>query len=244
MARVIDLSKMPECTSWGYQGESGATILVADTTEFANAYPNGKPNVIFQRQDGHPYIHKFTTVGENLFIELNSTDTQQQGKCEVQISWIASGNRIMKKNIYRSFILPADLEGDLPLTEESIMMLDQLENYVDEAKELLSKAQQYASELVFVDVLPEEGEQNKLYISKDTNGLYFWNGEVFMLLNPQPTEIPDDDDNHCCCHPVPPPPPPPPSRPDFPPIGGGDSDDEGEEIFYGGNAFYPKGAEL
>ena len=143
----------------------------------------------------------------------------------------------MKKNIYHSFILPADLEGDLPLTEESVMMLDQLESYVEEAKELLSGAQQYASELVFVDVLPEKGEQNRLYINKDANGLYFWNGEVFMLLNPQ------SDDDHCCCHPVPPP-PPPPSCPDFPPIGGGDSDDEGEEIFYGGNAFYPKGAEL
>ena len=57
-----------------------------------------------------------------------------------------------------------------------------------------------------------------------------------MLLNPQPTEIPDDDNDHCCCHPVPPP-PPPPSRPDCPPIGGGDSDDEGEEIFYGGNVY-------
>ena len=115
------------------------------------------------------------------------------------------------------------------------MMLDQLESYVDEAKKLLSEAQQYASELVFVDVLPEEGEQNKLYISKDTNSLYFWNGEVFMLLNPQPTEIPDDDNDHCCCHPTPPPP-----KPDFPPMGGGDC----EEIFYGGNAFYPKGAKL
>lgn len=236
MARVIDLSKMLECSSWGYQGENGATILVADITEFINVYPNGKPNVIFQRQDGHPYIHKFTTVGENLFIELNSTDTQQQGKCEVQISWIASGNRIIKRNIYRSFILPADLEDDLPLTEESIMMLDKLEEYVEEAKKLLSGAQPYASELVFVDILPEEGEQNKLYISQDTNNLYFWNGEAFMLLNPQ------SDNDHCCCHPVPP--PPPPSCPDFPPIGGGDSDDEGEEIFYGGNAFYPKGAEL
>ena len=234
MARLIELDKQKECTSWGFQGESGATILIADISEFAVQYPAGKPNVIFQRQDGHPYIHNFIFSGENLLIELNSTDTQQQGKCEVQISWIASGNRVMKRNIYRSFILPADLEGDLPLTEESIMMLDQLESYVDEAKELLTEAQQYASELVFVDVLPEEGEQNKLYISKDTNGLYFWNGEVFMLLNPQPIEIPDDD--HCCCHPAPPPPP----KPDFPPMGGGDC----EEIFYGGNAFYPKGAEL
>ena len=124
MARLIELDKQKECTSWGFQGESGATILVADISEFAAQYPAGKPNVIFQRQDGHPYIHNFIFSGENLLIELNSTDTQQQGKCEVQISWIVSGNKVMKKKLYTSYIMPGSLEGDLPLTEESILLLD------------------------------------------------------------------------------------------------------------------------
>lgn len=213
MARIIDLTKMPECTHWGYQGESGATILVADVSDFLAAFPNGQPNVIFQRQDGHPYVHNFKTTGENLFIELNSTDTQQQGKCEVQISWIAKGNRVLKKQIYRSFILPGNLEDDLPLTNESIVALDNLKEYVEEARKILEEAKQYSAELIFVDSLPENGENGKLYVTKNTNGLYFWNGEVFMLLNEKPPVLP--------C--------PPP----MPPI-------HQAEIYYGGNAFYPK----
>ena len=227
MARVIDLAKMPECTSWGYQGESGATILVADVGEFMSIYPVGQANVIFQRQDGHPYMHKFSTVGENLFIELNSTDTQQQGKCEVQISWIAEGNRVLKKKIYRSYILPGSLEGDLPLTNDSIVALDSLQEYVEQAKTLLEEAKQYAAELVFVDEMPADGEIGKLYIQKDTSSLYFWNGDVFMLLNPKyvPEEQPEKPEHDCNCRPPHPPKPPIPEC--------------SEEILYGGNAFYP-----
>ena len=218
MARIIDLSKMPECSSWGYQGENGATILLANIEEFIAQYPTGQANVIFQRQDGHPYIHKFVTSGENLLIELNSTDTQQQGKCEVQISWVVKGNRILKKKIYRSFILPGNLEGDLPLTNNSIAALDQLQEYVEQAKEILEEAKQYAAELIFVDKMPEIGEIGKLYIQENTNSLYFWNGEIFILLNPEykPNCEPP--------RPIPPHPHPPQCE---------------EEILYGGNAFYP-----
>jgi hypothetical protein len=31
---------------------------------------------------------------------------------------------VLKKKIYRSFILPGNLEGDLPLTNDSIAALD------------------------------------------------------------------------------------------------------------------------
>lgn len=75
MARLIELENQKQCASWGYQGESGATILIASISEFVTQYPTGKPNVIFQRHDGHPYMHKFILSGENLLIELNSTDT-------------------------------------------------------------------------------------------------------------------------------------------------------------------------
>lgn len=75
MARLIELENQKQCVSWGYQGESGATILIASVSEFVAQYPTGKPNVIFQRHDGHPYMHKFILSGENLLIELNSTDT-------------------------------------------------------------------------------------------------------------------------------------------------------------------------
>ena len=200
---------MPECSFWGYEGESGATILVADIGDFLSQYPNGQPNVIFQRRDGHPYIHKFITSGENLLIELNSTDTQQQGKCEVQISWIVEGNRILKKRIYHSIILPGGLEGELPLTNESIIALDQLQEYVEQTKKLLEEAKQYAAELIFVDEIPTTGEEGKLYIQKNTNKLYFWNNEAYVLLNPQQN----------CDFPCPP--------------------DCEEEILYGGDAFYP-----
>lgn len=223
MARLIELEDKKPCASWGYQGESGATILIASISEFAAQYPTGKPNVIFQRHDGHPYIHKFILSGENLLIELNSTDTQQQGKCEVQISWIVSGNKVMKKKIYSSYILPGALEGDLPLTDESILALDNLEKYVEEAKLLLGEAQQYASELVFIDTLPETGEATKLYIDKSTSSMYYWSGDAFMLLNPS---------HECDCKPCPP--PPPPHKP-CPPITG-----DRQEIIYGGNAFFPQ----
>ena len=228
MARLIELENQKQCASWGYQGESGATILIASISEFVTQYPTGKPNVIFQRHDGHPYMHKFILSGENLLIELNSTDTQQQGKCEVQISWIVSGNKVMKKKIYSSYILPGDLEGDLPLTDESILALDNLEAYVEEAKLLLNEAKQYAAELVFVEALPEVGDNTKLYIDKATSSMYYWSGDAFMLLNPS-YECDCDDKK-----PSPPPPPRPPHN-SCPPITG-----DGQEILYGGNAFFPQ----
>lgn len=181
MARIIELAKMRECHSWGYQGENGATILVADISEFLSSDQDGKASVIFQRQDGHPYIHNFTIIGENLFIELNSTDTQLQGKCEVQIGW-AKGNRIYKKTTYQSFILPSALEEDLPLTEDSLVALDNLQTYVEEAKKLLSEAEQYAAEIIFVEELPADGIFGKLYIEKNTNTAYIWGGEKFVSI--------------------------------------------------------------
>lgn len=183
MARIIDLTKIKECISWGHQGENGATILMVDIGDFISQYPEGQPVVIFQRQDGHPYIHNFSTAEENLSIELNSTDTQQQGKCEVQISWVSNGNRILKKKTYQSFILPPSLEGELPLTKESIIALDNLEEYVESARKLLEEAEDYAAELNFVDSLPLAGENARLYIEKDTNALYYWDEEKFVQLS-------------------------------------------------------------
>ena len=179
--RIIELNKQKECMSWGVQGESGATTLVADISDFQAAFSQGKPAVIFQRQDGHPYIHNFSIDGENLFITLTQTDTQIIGKCEVSISW-AVGSRIMKKKNYQSFILPSALEQDLPLTEEAIAALDDLQSYVEEAKELVANAQQYAAELLFVDELPKQGDATKLYIEKSTSKLYYWNGTSFISM--------------------------------------------------------------
>lgn len=183
--RIIELDKQKECMSWGIQGESGATTLVVDISDFNATSSNGKPIVIFQRQDGHPYIHNFSTDGKNLFITLSQTDTQIIGKCEVSISW-AVGQQIMKKKNYRSFILPSALEEDLPLTEEAIAALDDLQSYVEEAKELVANAQQFAAELVFVDTLPEQGDTTKLYIENTTSRLYRWNGTAFVSMTSQP----------------------------------------------------------
>lgn len=129
----------------------------------------------------------------------------------------------MKKKIYSSYILPGALEGDLPLTNESILALDNLEAYVEEAKLLLSEAQQYAAELVFVETLPEVGDNTKLYIDKTTSSIYYWSGDAFMLLNPS---------YECDCEDKKP--PRPPHKP-CPPILG-----DGQEILYGGNAFFPQ----
>ena len=93
----------------------------------------------------------------------------------------------------------------------------------EEAKHILSEASQYAAELVFVDELPESGEASKLYIDKATSSMYYWNGEVYMLLNPTP---------ECDCNDKEPPKPPCP--PPKPPIINCQ-----EEILYGGNAFFP-----
>lgn len=182
-ARIIDLSTQKECVSWGFQGENGATILVANIGEVAGRYPDGKPNVIFQRHDGHPYIHNFIIEGKNLFIELNSTDTQIIGKCEVQISWVAQGNRVVRVNSYRSFILPSKLEDDLPLTHESIVALDDLKSYVEEAKNLVSEAQNKTTELDFVSSLPAVGQSGRLYIDKSTSLIYFWDDDHFVALS-------------------------------------------------------------
>ena len=69
--RIIELDKQKECMSWGIQGESGATTLVVDISDFNAIASNGKPVVIFQRQDGHPYVHNFSIDGKNLFITLS-----------------------------------------------------------------------------------------------------------------------------------------------------------------------------
>ena len=137
MARIIELDAQKECVSWGFQGESGAITLVVDISDFLAVNSDGKATVIFQRHDGHPYIHNFSIDQKNLFITLTSTDTQIIGKCEVQISWTV-GSKILKKRTYCSFILPSALEEDLPLTEEGIAALDNLKKYVEEAKQLLS----------------------------------------------------------------------------------------------------------
>lgn len=166
--------------SWGVQGESGATTLVIDISNFL-AISEGKPVVIFQRQDGHPYIHNFSLEGKNLFITLSSVDTQIIGKCEVAISWVA-GSKVIKKKNYNSFIVPSALENDLPLTEEAIVALDDLKSYVEEAKDLVANASQFAAELVFVSSLPADGQSGKLYIEETTSNLYYWNGSSFIPM--------------------------------------------------------------
>lgn len=178
MARLVDLDAQNPCTSWGIQGESGATTLIADISPFLALDTNGKPAVIFQRQDGHPYMHKFVLDGKNLFVTLTQTDTQLVGKCELQVNWLGLGNRIAKSKIYRSFITPSSLEGDLPLTQESIVALDELKQYVEEAKSLVEEAQ----ELEFVEELPNEGESSKLYVEQNEEKLYWWNGTEFVPL--------------------------------------------------------------
>lgn len=183
--RIIELDKQKECVSWGIQGESGATTLVVDISDFNAIASNGKPVVIFQRQDGHPYVHNFSIDGKNLFITLSQTDTQIIGKCEVSISW-AIKQQIIKKKNYCSFILPSALEEDLPLTEEAIAALDDLQSYVEEAKELVANAQQFAAELIFVDTLPEQGDTTKLYIENTTSQLYRWNGSTFVSMTSKP----------------------------------------------------------
>lgn len=179
--RFIELDNQKECISWGIQGESGATTLIVDVSDFQAINPEGKAAVIFQRQDGHPYIHNFKIVEKNLFITLSQIDTQIIGKCEVSVSW-AIGSRILKKKNYRSFILPSALEEDLPLTEEAIAALDDLQSYVEEAKELVANAQQFAAELIFVDTLPEQGDTTKLYIVNTTSKLYRWDGSTFVPM--------------------------------------------------------------
>lgn len=214
MARLIDLDAQKECASWGIQGESGATTLIVDLTSFLAIDTNGKAAVVFQRQDGHPYIHKFIQEGKNLFITLTQTDTQLVGKCELQVNWLGAGNRIVKSKLYRSFITPNALEGDLPLTEESIAALDNLEQYVEEAKDLLENAQQYAQELVFVATLPEKGDPNKLYVEQTEGKLYWWNGEKFVPMGGNSG----------------------PSILDYDAIIGGDADDIWDSCIIGGSA--------
>lgn len=220
MSRIIELDAQKECASWGYQGESGATTLVVEISDFLATNANGKPVVIFQRQDGHPYIHNFVLEKKNLFITLTSTDTQLVGKCEIQISWTTSGNRVVKKKNYRSFILPSALESDLPLTEESIAALDNLEQYVEEAKSLLENAQQYAQELVFTLVLPQEGEPNKLYVEQSSGKLFYWDGTKFIPMTNTENNFIDYDTIH-----------------------GGDADEIYESQIIGGNASKIKAGE-
>ena len=89
----------------------------------------------------------------------------------------------MKKQIFTSFILPGALEESLPLTPESVAALDNLQQYVEEAKQLLEQANTYAAEIIFVDEMPADGKSGKLYIEKNTNSMYIWDGEAFIQLN-------------------------------------------------------------
>ena len=180
MSRIIQLDKLKECEDWGKQGENGATTLVVQINDFL-AFQDGRPIVFFQRKDGHPYVHNFIIDGENLFISLSSIDTQIIGKCELQINWVGKNNVVKKKKVYSSFILPNKLEENLPLTEESIMALDNLKEYVEEAKALLTNIEKASKDVYFVDALPPNGEEEKIYITKD-NKTYYWSKESASFI--------------------------------------------------------------
>jgi hypothetical protein len=62
------------------------------------------------------------------------------------------------------------------------MALDDLRNYVEEAKMLLEKAEKYSQEIIFVNTLPENGEFGKIYIDKNTNEIYYWNENNFIKI--------------------------------------------------------------
>ena len=87
--------------------------------------------------------------------------------------------------------MPPNLEGDLPLTKESIIALDNLKEYVESAKKLVEEAEDYAAELNFVNSLPPTGESARLYIEKDTNALYYWDEEKFIQLSSSNTSTPE-----------------------------------------------------
>lgn len=181
--RVIDLRKsVSPPTPWGVQGESGATILMLDISEYYSAYPDGAAITTFTRQDGKTYIHKNLVSNEQILIELTQYDTFIVGKCEVQVNWVVKGNRIVKSENFRSFILPSSAELPLPLTSESVAALDDLQSYVEEAKELVNNASNVSS-VVFVDTLPSEGKANTLYLLSSNNGLYSYDRTGWNLLN-------------------------------------------------------------
>ena len=182
MSRIIQLDKLKECEDWGKQGEHNATTLVVDISDFL-AFQEGQPLVFFQRKDGHPYIHNFVKDGENLFISLSSADTQIIGKCELQINWVGKNNTVKKKKTYTSFILPNKLEEDLPLTQESVMALDNLKGYVEEAKSLLVNIEKASKDVYLIDSnsLPPYGEEEKIYITKDQK-IYFWSSETYSFV--------------------------------------------------------------
>lgn len=175
--RVIDLQKhISPPTPWGTQGESGATVLSLDISEFLAAYPDGAAITTFTRQDGKTYIHKNLISNETLLIILNQTDTFLVGKCEVQVNWVVEGNRIVKSENFKSFILPSSAELPLPLTTESVAALDDLKGYVEEAKEIVENAQNISS-VIFVDSLPATGKPNTLYLLSTNNGLYSYDAD-------------------------------------------------------------------
>lgn len=181
--RVIDLRKhVSPPIPWGTQGESGATVLVLDISDYIAAYPDGAAITTFTRQDGKTYIHQNLVSNEQILIELTQSDTFIVGKCEVQVNWVAKGNRIVKSESFRSFILPASAELPLPLTSDSIAALDDLQTYVEEAKELVSNATNISS-VIFVDELPSEGKANTLYLLSANNGLYSFDKTGWNLLN-------------------------------------------------------------
>lgn len=182
--RVIDLSKkISPPLPWGNQGEAGATELFLDISEFYMADPNGKAIVTFTRQDGHTYIHKFQLENKNLFITLTATDTQLVGKCEVQINWLSQGNRLTKSYNYKSFILPAASEKPFPLTEDSVVALDNLQSYIEDAKKILEEAK-LKKQIIFCDELPLEGLSEFVYLLSKDKGLYYWS-DGWYLLNPK-----------------------------------------------------------
>ena len=100
----------------------------------------------------------------------------------MQINWVINDIIVKKKNYY-SFILPNALEENLPLTEESILALDNLKSYVDEAKNLLTNIENQTIEIFFIDELPEEGIENKIYINKQTNKIYYWSKGNFIQIS-------------------------------------------------------------
>ena len=61
------------------------------------------------------------------------------------------------------------------------MALDSLNNYVEEAKALLTNIEKASKDVYFVDTLPSIGQEEKIYITKDNNS-YYWSKEAASFI--------------------------------------------------------------
>ena len=187
--RIVELSCQRRPACWGKQGENEATLLSINIASFIAAWPDGVPVVTIKRQDGHPYYKTDGLEVKNniLTFPLSTVDAEIAGRIECTVNWTV-GDNVAKTQTYFGFITEDPGGCCVPPTSETIIMLDNLKQYVEDAEAAAELAQSlvgvspeeapYLTHVLTLDKLPVQGQTKRLYLVTSSNSLFYWDEDI------------------------------------------------------------------